>query len=298
MSRTSVGRRPRFAWLDVLIWAVVLAGVCLLLYPTVSDAWNDYHESRVIAGYAHAVETMDEMDYTEILQAAAEYNARLASDSDRFEPDEADTELYNSLLNVGGSGVMAYVEIPKIDVRLPVYHGVSEATLQVAAGHIEGSSLPIGGSGTHIAISGHRGLTSATLFTHLDDLEPGDKFYVRVLTQTMAYEVDRVDVVLPEEFDLLRLDPGEDYCTLITCTPYGVNSHRLLVRGTRVPYVEEERRAEEAAAPVMPETRTSWVLALGAVALLVAAAWATRPRRPRGRTNNHDTRGGGGDVAS
>lgn len=300
MSRGSARRRSRFSWLDACIWMVVVVGVGLLLYPTVSDAWNDYHESRVIAGYAHAVETMDERDYTAILQAAAEYNARLASDPDRFEPDEADTELYNSLLNVAESGVMAYVEIPKIDVRLPVYHGVSEATLQVAAGHIEGSSLPIGGSGTHIAISGHRGLTSATLFTHLDDLEPGDKFYIRVLTQTMAYEVDRVDVVLPEEFDLLRLESGEDYCTLITCTPYGVNSHRLLVRGTRIPYVEEERLAEEAAAPVMPETRTSGLLALGAVALLAAAAWATRPRRTerRRRAGNHDTRGGDDDVSA
>lgn len=250
---------------------VVLGGIVGLIYPSAANLWNEYHQSRIIGGYAQAVEELDTRDYTQILQAAVEYNKRLVGDVARFEPDEADTEEYNNLLDITGTGIMAYLEIPKIKVKLAVYHGVDEAILQVAAGHIEGSSLPVGGVGTHIAISGHRGLTSASLFTHLDELEPGDKFYIQVLGQTMAYEIDQVDVVLPDDFEPLRIEKSEDYCTLITCTPYGVNSHRLLVRGTRVPYTPEAQAEYESASGGFEVDKDWVVVGVGCVGFLACA---------------------------
>jgi len=202
-----------------------------------------------MAGYAHAVEVMKDTDYESVMAEAVEYNSQLMTDINRLLSEEGSEERYYSLLDVAGSGVMGYVEIPKIQVKLPIYHGTYDAVLQVGAGHIYGTSLPVGGPGTHAAISGHRGLTSATLFTHLDELETGDMFYITTLGVKMAYEVDRIDVVLPDEVDLLRIEEGNDYVTLVTCTPYGVNSHRLLVRGTRVPYVEEEEAPEVTVVP-------------------------------------------------
>ena len=222
---------------DIIITTVtiiaILVGVGLLLYPTVSDWWNQRHMSHAIAGYTEAVEGMSAEDYARYRDAAQEYNEYLKTCVGRFTPSEEESEWYRSLLNVTSDGIMAYIEIPKIDVNLPIYHSVDSAVLQVAVGHLEGSSLPIGGEGVHTVLSGHRGLTSAKLFTHLDELEIGDEFSISVLGETLNYTIDNIDTVLPEEMDGLAIEEGKDYCTLVTCTPYGVNTHRLLVRGVR-----------------------------------------------------------------
>lgn len=213
---------------------VLLAGLSLMLYPLVSDLWNETRQSRAIADYTQAVAAMDDQSYRQLLRDAQAYNAELLDHPDRFYPTEEEISRYEGLLNVAGSGVMGYVEIPSIQVLLPIYHGVDEAVLQTAIGHIEGTSLPVGGESTHCVISGHRGLPSAKLFTDLDQLDLGDTFRLRILDEVLTYEVDQIRIVEPDDLSLLEIEPGEDLCTLVTCTPYGVNSHRLLVRGRRV----------------------------------------------------------------
>lgn len=228
---------------NLLLVLVFVAGLSLLLYPTVSDYWNSFHQSRVVMSYTEQVARLDTADYQSAREAAQAYNATLPETRNRFYmPDEA-RAVYDGLLNVTGTGVMATLEIPDLGVNLPVYHGTSEAVLQVALGHVEGSSLPVGGAGTHCVISGHRGLPSAKLFSNLDQLAVGDVFLLRVLDETLTYQVDQILVVEPEDMEPLAILPEEDYCTLVTCTPYGINSHRLLVRGTRI-------ETEEAAAVV------------------------------------------------
>lgn len=217
----------------VLLVFILLIGVGILLYPSVSDYWNSFHQSRAIANYAENVAGLDTSIYEELWNAAVAFNQKVAERNNLVLP-ESDLEEYLSLLNIAGDGIMGYVEIPSIDCSLPIYHGTDEAVLQIAVGHIEGSSLPVGGDSTHSALSGHRGLPSAKLFTHLDRLAEGDLFMMRILNETLTYEVDQIRIVLPNEVDDLAISPGQDYCTLITCTPYGVNSHRLLVRGHRV----------------------------------------------------------------
>lgn len=235
--------QPKISLLNLFIKLVMLAGICMLLYPTVSTKWNDRTQSKIIAGYTQTLEAMPEQDYSDMLKKAQTYNESLKTKPDRFKPSEQDLKEYNETMNVTGDGTMAYIEIPKLNLKLPVYHTVDETVLQVATGHIPGSSLPIGGPGTHAAISGHTGLTSATLFTHLTDMEIGDMFYIQAFNNTLAYKVDQIDIVLPNEFNLLHIIDGQDFCTLITCTPYGVNSHRLLVRGERTEYIETEKEA-------------------------------------------------------
>lgn len=221
-------------WLgNILIVCFALAGLTLLLYPTVSDVWNQAHQSRVINSYAETVTNLTQTDYSELWESAKAYNESLLTRKHRFVATEESTAEYRSLLNVTDDGMMAYIEIPEIDVNLPIYHGTKDEVLQVAVGHLEGSSLPIGGIGTHACLSGHRGLPSAKLFSRLDELEIGDIFYIHVLNETHEYTIDQIETVLPNETELLDIDPGQDYCTLITCTPYGINTHRLLVRGTR-----------------------------------------------------------------
>ncbi len=218
---------------NLLIILVLVAGVGLLAYPTVSNWWNTVHTSRAIAQYNEMVDAIDAAEIQEMLDAARAYNRDLVTNSQRFTPSEEDSARYNSLLDISGTGIMGYVEIPKINVDLPIYHGTGDSILQVAVGHIEGSSLPVGGEDTHVAISGHCGLPSAKLFTKLDTLEEGDLFSVNVLGETLSYEVDQISVVLPDDFSPLEFEDGQDQVTLITCTPYGVNSHRLMVRGSR-----------------------------------------------------------------
>lgn len=221
----------------ILLVAVLLAGLSLLLYPLVSNYWNSIHQSQAIAAYMDDVSELDDSTYDALWEEAQGYNASLLEDENRFFPDEEEQQQYEQLLRIsddGINGIIGYIEIPNIDVTLPIYHGTSEEILQVAIGHIEGSSLPVGGLSTHCVISGHRGLPSSRLFTDIDRLSKGDIFTLLVLDEALTYEVDQIRIVEPDDISLLEIKEGEDLCTLVTCTPYGVNSHRLLVRGHRV----------------------------------------------------------------
>lgn len=219
---------------NIILIVILLAGLSLLLYPTVSDYWNKFHQSQAIASYAEAVADLDDETYEQLWSEAVEYNQSLRSRANRYHPTEEEHATYEALLNVSGNGIMGYIEIESINCYLPIYHGVEESVLQIAVGHIEGTSLPVGGSGSHCVLSGHRGLPSAKLFTDLDQMREGDVFVLRVLDETLTYEVDQIRIVLPEEVNDLELVDGMDYCTLVTCTPYGINSHRMLVRGHRI----------------------------------------------------------------
>lgn len=218
----------------IVLLLVFLIGLSLLLYPTASDWWNSFHQSHAIASYAEAVAEMDDVSYEQAWVQAQAYNETLRSNNRRYQPTEEETEQYENLLNISGNGIMGYIEIPAIGVSLPIYHGTEDTVLQIAIGHIEGSFLPVGGPGTHCVVSGHRGLPSAKLFTDLDKLTEGDTFMLRVLDEVLTYEVDQIHIVEPHEVSLLEIEEGRDLCTLVTCTPYGVNSHRLLVRGHRI----------------------------------------------------------------
>ena len=218
----------------IILILVFLTGLSLLLYPSVSDYWNSFHQSRAIATYASDVAALDDQTYEKLWEDAQAYNKRLLQREEPLRQTEKRMEEYERLLNVDATGVMGYIEIPELKVSLPVYHGVDEGVLQIAVGHIPGSSLPVGGKGTHCVLSGHRGLPSAKLFTNLDELREGDRFMLRVLDETLSYEVDQILIVEPQEVDDIAIDPEQDYCTLVTCTPYGINTHRLLVRGHRV----------------------------------------------------------------
>ena len=224
-----------------LLILLFLAGVSLLLYPTVSNYWNTMHASAAVTAYAQQVQGLDERQYDAILSAARDYNRSLVNRENSYVLSPDQQTQYESLLDLDGTGVMGYIEIPRIDVSLPIYHGTADSVLQVAVGHLECTSLPVGGAGTHCVLSGHRGLPSAKLFTDLDKLTVGDRFLFRVLDEVLTYEVDQILIVEPHETDALQIVPGKDYCTLVTCTPYGINTHRLLVRGHRV---ENEREAK------------------------------------------------------
>ena len=218
---------------------ILLVGLSLLLYPTVSDYWNSFHQSRAIASYAEDVAKLDTVQYDDLWKAAKKYNEALAKGDINYVLKDEQKENYESLLNVSGTGVMGYIEIPSINCSLPIYHGTDEAALQIAVGHLEWTSLPTGGESTHCVLSGHRGLPSAKLFTDLDRLVEGDIFVLRVLDEVLTYEVDQILIVEPEETEDLQIEKGKDYCTLVTCTPYGINTHRLLVRGHRIENLEE-----------------------------------------------------------
>lgn len=218
----------------ILAVLVFITGLSLLLYPTVSNYFNSLHQSKVVSHYSDALEKMDEAQKQAAIDVAVQYNALLVSNDARFTPSEEETRLYNSLLNADGTGMMGYITIPEIRCKLAIYHSVDDSVLQVGVGHLEGSSLPVGGSSTHCVISGHRGLPSARLFTDIDRLEKGDVFYLHVYGKVLAYEVDKISVVEPEDYGPLEIEEGKDLCTLLTCTPYGINTQRLMVRGHRV----------------------------------------------------------------
>ena len=219
----------------IILIVIFLVGLSLLLYPSFSDWWNSFHQSRAVATYVESMTSMGNEEYERMLKEAEEYNTKLAKQERlRLRLTEEEKAEYNSLMDVSGTGIMGYVDIPEIHVKLPIYHGTDDAVLQIAIGHIEGTSLPVGGVSTHTVISGHRGLPSSRLFTDLDRLVLGDTFTLNVMDKVLTYEVDQIRIVLPEEVDELSITQGMDYCTLLTCTPYGINSHRLLVRGKRV----------------------------------------------------------------
>lgn len=225
----------------ILLFVVLIAGLSLLLYPSVSDYWNSFHQTRAIASYAENVADLDVEKYEELWNAAHAYNEGLLERDTGFALTGEQKAEYTALLDVSGLGVMGYIEIPEINCSLPIYHGTDEAVLQVAIGHLEWSSLPVGGESSHCVLSGHRGLPSAKLFTNLDKLQEGDIFILRVLNEILTYEVDQILIVEPQETGSLQISEGEDYCTLVTCTPYGINTHRLLVRGHRIENIEESR---------------------------------------------------------
>ena len=230
----------------IILILIFLVGLSVMLYPSVSDAVNRKHQSRAVAGYAEEVEQLSDADYQTYFDAADAYNRQLNTTPNSFyKPDLVSG--YAQTLDISGTGIMGYITIPKISVELPIYHGTDEGVLQVAAGHLEGSSLPVGGAGTHAVISAHRGLRSAKLFTNLDELEVGDRFTITVLNRVLTYEVDQISIVLPTEIDQLLPTEGMDYVTLMTCTPYGINTHRLLVRGKRVETTESQKHIRVAA---------------------------------------------------
>ena len=220
---------------------ILLTGLSLLLYPSVSNYWNSLHQTKAIAKYAEDVVNLDNDTYDQLGQDAASYNHSLLTRSNPYLLSDEQKAEYDRLLDVSGLGVMGYIEIPSIDCSLPIYHGTEDSVLQIAVGHLKWSSLPVGGESTHCVLSGHRGLPSAKLFTNLDKLQAGDIFLLRVLDEVLTYEVDQILIVEPQETGALRIEKGKDYCTLVTCTPYGINTHRLLVRGHRIDNIEEAK---------------------------------------------------------
>ena len=219
--------------IGLLLVLMLFVGVCGLLYPSVSQYWNSKTQSRAISNYQEILASISPEDFTANFEAAQQYNLDLSALSFPL-TDHDRLQNYNEILNVSGNGVMGFITIPKIGIELPIYHTVGNEVLNIACGHLEGSSLPVGGESTHCVLSAHRGLPHARLFTDLDKLEPGDTFTLTVLNRTITYQVDQVKVVRPDDLNDVQIIPGEDLCTLLTCTPYGINSHRLLVRGTRV----------------------------------------------------------------
>ena len=236
----------------IILSGVLAVGLGLLIYPSFADYWNSMHQAHTILNYAEEISNMDDNQYEEMIEAARAYNDEIAENGIHWTLTEEEQEEYNSLLAAGSTGVMGYIDISKINIKLPIYHGTSEEVLQTSIGHLEGTSLPVGGEGSHCALSGHRGLPSAKLFSDLDKLKEGDTFIMVILNETLTYEVDQIRVVEPSDLSALRVEPGQDYCTLVTCTPYGINTHRLLVRGHRVENADGDLRVVADAIQIEP----------------------------------------------
>ena len=283
--------------LNLLFGLLFLAGFGILAYPTVSDQWNTYRQSRLISDYETAVSPLKEEDFEKVWEEARSYNGTFEQNSilsDVFGIDEAEnireTE-YWKVLNVTGNGIMGYLSIPKINIKLSIYHGTSDEVLDTGVGHLNGTKLPIGGEGNHSVLSAHRGLPSAKLFTDIDQLGRGDRFYLHILNEDLAYEVDRVlPMVDKDDYDALeealKVEEGQDYVTLFTCTPYGVNSHRLLVRGTRVPYEGEEEIASTPVDTMLRAVQNYYMLYLilglsVTVLVIVVMRFLFRPRKKK-----------------
>lgn len=273
--------------INILLVLILLAGLSLLLYPSVSDYWNSFHQSRAIVQYAEQVSLLDEDQYEELWTSATDYNASLLERANSYILSDTQKEQYEELLNVSGIGVMGYIEIPSIDCSLPIYHGTEESVLQTAIGHLEWTSLPVGGESTHCVLSGHRGLPSAKLFTNLDKLVEGDVFMLRILDEVLTYEVDQILIVEPQETGALRIEEGKDYCTLVTCTPYGINTHRLLVRGHRIDNIEEAKNIRVTADAIQIEPLlVAPVLAIPILLLLMILLLL--PKQPRKKYGGDD----------
>lgn len=271
----------------VILVVVLFAGLSLLLYPSVANYWNSMHATRIIAGYADTMSNLKDEEYERIWLEAAQYNQDLAAQGGSALTEEQ-RERYNRVLDIGGTGIMGYIEIESLDVTLPIYHGTSDGVLQIAVGHLDWTSLPVGGTSSHCVLSGHRGLPSAKLFTDLDKLHEGETFTLNVLDETLTYEVDQIRIVLPQETEDLVIVDGKDYCTLVTCTPYGINTHRLLVRGHRI-------ETEKAAAHVVSEAVliepliVAPVLAFPLLLILLLMVVFRKPkRREKTETEGHE----------
>lgn len=269
----------------ILLFVVMFVGLGLLLYPPLADYYNSFHQSRAIAKYTSSVTVSEDEDYSEYWEAARKYNEKLIGKNivKRLSTAGQADDGYERMLNVGGSEILGILEIPEIAVTLPMYHSTSDMVLQVAVGHLEGTSLPTGDPGTHVAFSAHRGLPSAKLFTNLDQLALGDLFTLRVLDQVFTYEIDQIVIVLPHQVESLEIIEGMAYCSLITCTPYGVNSHRLIVRGHRVENstAAQIARVTADAMQIDPLIVTPIVAAPMLVVLLIIMLISTSPKRKR-----------------
>ena len=266
----------------IILLLVFVIGLSLLLYPTFSDWWNSMHQSRAVASYVEQVANIDEEQYAHLWEAAWNYNESLLDRPNTYTLNEEQKADYNRILDIGGLGIMGYIEVPSVGITLPIYHGTDEAILQIAVGHLEWTSLPVGGESSHCVVSGHRGLPSAKLFTDLDKLVVGDVFIFRVLDEILTYEVDQILIVEPHETDSLLIQQGQDLCTLITCTPYGVNSHRLLVRGHRVENQEEAQAIRITADAMQIEpTIVAPILAIPMLLVLLIILLFPKPKRRR-----------------
>ena len=258
---------------DIFRILVLIIALSVLLYPTVSNYLYEKNGARVISSYDENAVRLSESEKKEMLEAARQYNGELLGNLELLDPfsplkKEVDAR-YQSLLSTNEAGMMGYIRIPKIDVELPIYHGTEETVLQSGVGHFEGTSLPVGGESTHAVLTGHRGLPSKLLFTDMDELVEGDIFYIKILGETLAYQVDQILTVLPEDTKALTIAPGKDYATLVTCTPYAVNTHRLLVRGMRIPYEEAVLRVpDEKITPTIPFQVKLLLLAIGILILI------------------------------
>ena len=277
---------------NIILCLVILIGIGLLSYPTVSDWWNSFHQTRAVASYAAAVSQMKTEDYDRLFAEADDYNRKLAGTGMKWSMTDEEIQEYNNVLDISDNGIMGYIDIPRIRQTLPIYHGTDDAVLQVAIGHLAGTSLPVGGDSTHCVVSGHRGLPSARLFTDLDRLTVGDIWTMTVLNRTVTYEVDQIRIVEPEDLSELQIVQGSDYCTLLTCTPYGINTHRLLVRGHRIPNLDGDANVTADAMQV-DQTLVAMVVAviilliLVIILLIVSSKWYKdrRDRREMARRN-------------
>ena len=261
----------------------LLAGIGLLAYPSVANYWNQFHQTRAIMSYSESVDSMSTEEYKKILDSARRYNERLAERGLHWVMNDAEREAYMKELNIDGTGIMGYVSVPKFHIRVPIYHGTEESVLQVSIGHIETSSLPVGGENTHAQISGHRGLPSAKLFTDLDKIREGDTWTITILNETLTYECDQIRIVEPEDLSELQIVEGKDLCTLITCTPYGINTHRLLVRGHRVPNAHGSADVTADGIQIEPIYIAPILAVPGLLILLIILLISTR------RAKKHDT---------
>ncbi len=269
---------------NLILIGIVLLGMGLIAYPGFADWWNSLHQSRAVASYAESVANLDANKYSEMLADAEAYNAELAKIGAQWIITDEQMAEYNRQLAVTDSGIMGYIDIPKIRVTLPIYHGTDETILQIAIGHIAGTSLPVGGASTHCVVSGHRGLPSARLFTDIDKLVEGDTFTMTVLNRTVTYEVDQIRIVEPTDLSNLQIEEGKDYCTLVTCTPYGINTHRLLVRGHRVANANGEANVIADALQIEPVYVAPVVAAPMLIILLILLfVMTSEPFRKKGR---------------
>ena len=272
----------------LILILVFFVGLSVMLYPTLSDYVNQRNQSRAVANYAQSVDTMTDADYSAYFDAADAFNAQVAANENAlYRPDQLSG--YYDTLDITGTGIMGYITIAKIGVELPIYHGTSDSVLQIATGHLEGTSLPVGGASTHAVISAHRGLPSAKLFTNLDQLEVGDTFTITVLDRVLTYEVDKITIVLPTQTDDLLVADGKDYVTLMTCTPYGINTHRLLVRGRRVETPDQFKRIRVTAEALKIEPIiVAPVMALPMLLILLIGMLLSTRKRKKTRGEEHE----------
>lgn len=275
----------------IIIVLLFLGGAGMVLYPVVSSWYMNLHQGQVVADYDEEAAKLSQEQIEEELEKARKYNESLLGNvvlTDPFDAealDEQNTD-YEDLLNIGGDGVMGSIEVPSQDIYLPIYHGTSSESLEKGAGHLQNSSLPVGGKGTHAVISGHTALPTAEMFNNLSEVKEGDVFYIHVLGQTLAYEVNQIKVVLPEDISDLLIDKNEDYVTLVTCTPYGINSHRLLVRGTRIPYEEAQQKVSEQQKKWNPMWNAYIAAAVLAIVLLTAGGIRYRMKKAGSREHH------------